>query len=508
MRAASASPAAAGAAMPVSCATTAARISSSDVGRQRGVVRDVDGRRCPPGAERRNASVSSARPACTSSASSTRAAGEAPHPGEQGDRRAQLGAGAVRPDRYGRAVEPRPRAAPAGWRSPVRRRRCRRGRRAPPRPRPRRAGRGRRPAPAGSAGASASSSRAISVSGTIELSSTTTTSKGRWFSASCRNRLATSGRLAEQPVQGAGAEPVEERRGRRRAAPPAASRTAFSSRAAALPVGRGERHPQPGRRGAGAAPRPAAPPSSVLPVPGPPAITLTAGQRGHRHRAALVGGVRVREQLGEVGPQPTGSMSSGAVGAAGQQVVGDAHLLAPVPVQPQPGADHAQRRAAGGAGDERAGRARLDPPGGLGPGQRDGLGGGAVGRCTRRRPGRRRPRRCRRQVARSKATDPCRVPRTVSATASRTRSSVSPVRAPSRWATWTSAAASRPGSSNSASRPVRPRRARELGHDAPPASRSEVAVISAAGGCQAKTPGRLPSAAGATSGPHMPRRNR
>ncbi len=237
-------------------------------------------------------------------------------------------------------------------------------------------------------GRTASTRRAMSESDTIEVSSTTTTSKGSRFRRLWRKRRPVARVEAEEAVQGLareGPQPlphcVVDRHGRRHP-----SRTASSSRAAALPVGAARAiaaaagpAPPPARR---AAPAPA-PPSRVLPVPGPPAThrhpAHDGGRRGHALEIGRVG-ARRRERPG---PPRGRSWSTPAAGieARAAQVVR------------RPGA----RRARGGrgrgssrpgaAGGPRPTRAlpasRLDPLGRIGPGQRREVGRG-VGVAARR----------------------------------------------------------------------------------------------------------------------------
>ena len=233
-------------------------------------------------------------------------------------------------------------------------------------------------------GRTASTSRPIIESETIEVSSTTTTSCGsrlpRWW----RKRLCVRGC---RPSSRCSVTPPSASSCSRTASAASSSRaaacTASSSRAAAFPVGAAS-----ATCGAAAPAAAACSASSatiratvvVLPVPGPPATTakrrrtaVAAARRWPSSSApASMRAEAVREHV-----QPH---AGGRRLAEGEQVGGQAPLLAPVAVEVEAGADEperAVRRAVVLPGrDERARRQPPRPAGGLGPRQRaevDGL---------------------------------------------------------------------------------------------------------------------------------------
>ena len=143
-------------------------------------------------------------------------------------------------------------------------------------------------------GRSASSSRAIIVSDTIELSSTTTTSYRQPVGAVVAEPAARLGPPAQQPVQRRRRQVAQPRPVLRPGESAVDDRTASSSRAAAFPVGAAS-----AMRQSGCCSRSSA--SSrltvvVLPVPGPPASTLTRDSAQHVAASRWSSSARLGEQ--------------------------------------------------------------------------------------------------------------------------------------------------------------------------------------------------------------------
>ena len=224
-------------------------------------------------------------------------------------------------------------------------------------------------------GRTASSSRAIKVSDTMDISSTTTTSYGSRLSAWWRNRPRL---LGSQPSSRCR---VTADRSATRATSSGPSRlrasaSASDNRAAALPVGAASAI-RGGRPGWSPSMASTLATVVVLPVPGPPASTVThcraQTSAARRCRSSSSGAQPLAgEQAVERGGQPVVVDGGRGCGAAVDELAADRLLLPPVALQVEVPGHQPQRPPVGGVrtvGEGPAGPAASEPGGGLGPGQ-------------------------------------------------------------------------------------------------------------------------------------------